>query len=98
MKRLCLECPNTIDTREGSRCKRCRAKRERQRGTRHERGLGTDHDRIRKQVLADEPYCYLCGAPATQADHVVPRIKGGRNERENYRGACGPCNARKGER
>jgi 5-methylcytosine-specific restriction endonuclease McrA len=101
MKRLCLDCPNTIDTTEGSRCKRCRAKRERQRGTRDERNVGTQHKRIRKQVLAEESVCWMCGLPALPgdpltADHIIPRAAGGRTVRENYRAAHRSCNSRRG--
>lgn len=47
--------------------------------------------RIREQVLAEEPVC-ACGAPATEAGHLVARSLGGGYERGNLTGQCRPCN------
>jgi 5-methylcytosine-specific restriction protein A len=33
-----------------------------------------------------------CGAPATTANHIVPRIRGGNDELSNLEAACVPCN------
>lgn len=43
------------------------------------------------QVLAEEPTC-ACGAPSTEAGHIVPRSQGGRYVRDNLKGQCRPCN------
>ena len=53
---------------------------------------------LAKQVLAEEPWCVYCGAPATQADHIVPLAAGGEHVRENMQGTCAPCNQSKGHR
>lgn len=42
--------------------------------------------------------CWMCGAEATQIDHVKPLVAGGWHILANLRPACGPCNARKGGR
>ena len=39
--------------------------------------------------------CWMCGAPATQNDHVIPLSRGGSNWPANLRPACGPCNREK---
>jgi 5-methylcytosine-specific restriction endonuclease McrA len=49
--------------------------------------------RLRAQVLLEEPFC-ACGAPATEAGHIRPHAYGGRYERDNLRGQCRPCNVR----
>jgi 5-methylcytosine-specific restriction enzyme A len=83
------------------RCTDCKRQTNRERGTTTQRGLGSDHQRIRLQVLAEETVCWICGKPGTAndpltADHVVPRIAGGRNTRSNYRAAHSSCNSRRG--
>jgi hypothetical protein len=54
-------------------------------------------------VLARDGYlCQLdrdghkCAAPATTADHVIPRAYGGTDTLDNLQAACIPCNLRKG--
>ena len=42
--------------------------------------------------------CWMCGAPATQNDHVIPLSRGGSNWPANLRPACGPCNREKWDR
>jgi 5-methylcytosine-specific restriction protein A len=43
----------------------------------------------------DRRTCYLCGAPATEADHVVPIAEGGANDLSNGRAVCASCHASK---
>ena len=50
--------------------------------SRHKRGYGRAHVKLRAQLLKREPLCRLCLAkgrvtPATIADHVTPIAKGG---------------------
>lgn len=64
--------------------------------TRQERGYGREHDRIRKQVLKEEPLCRACQAQGRVsatviADHIIPLSQGGRTIRSNYQGLCQPC-------
>lgn len=39
--------------------------------------------------------CWMCGAPATDTDHVKPLAAGGSNWPANLRPACSPCNRAK---
>lgn len=39
--------------------------------------------------------CYMCGAPATCTDHVIPLARGGSNWPANLRPACKSCNCKK---
>ena len=57
-----------------------------------------EYRRNRLVVLARDPVCTICGmAPSTQADHIRPAVDGHRDSSiENLRGACGPCNVRRG--
>src|SRR3546814_12971868 len=50
--------------------------------SRHARGYGAMHDRIRRALLRDEPHCRECrkegrASKATQADHIVSPCLGG---------------------
>lgn len=60
---------------------------------------GPAWEALRKEVLRRDPLCTYCKVnQSTQADHVIPRSKGGPDTLPNLRGACAPCNARKGAR
>ena len=61
--------------------------------SRHERGYGLAHDRIRRALLREEPNCRECArygreVKATHADHIVPRCLGGETVRSNYQPLC----------
>jgi len=53
-------------------------------------------------LLRDDCVCAYCGvretASAMTVDHVVPKARGGASTWTNLVAACGPCNARKGDR
>ena len=49
---------------------------------------------LRKQVLNEEPLC-PCGMPSWEVDHIIPLGLGGSNARENLRGLCVVCHAKK---
>jgi 5-methylcytosine-specific restriction protein A len=60
------------------------------------RTRGRTWARIRKQVLAEEPYCRRCRTnPSTICDHVTPLTMGGTDERSNLAGLCGTCHNEK---
>jgi 5-methylcytosine-specific restriction protein A len=64
--------------------------------TRQERGYGAAHDRMRSQVLREEPTCRECRktgrvAVAVIADHITPKAEGGTDGRGNYQGLCKAC-------
>jgi 5-methylcytosine-specific restriction endonuclease McrA len=54
------------------------------------------------QVVAEEPYCWLqlegCAGASTTGDHVIPVTVQPElaMERANVRGACWPCNDKRG--
>jgi 5-methylcytosine-specific restriction endonuclease McrA len=41
--------------------------------------------------------CWMCGAEATQTDHVIPLNRGGTDWPANQRPACAPCNQSKSD-
>ena len=52
---------------------------------------------IRQQVLArDQHTCYVCGAEATQVDHIIAKVNGGTEDLGNLGAICAKCNALKG--
>ena len=72
-------------------------------GTRYERGYGLKHDRIRRALLRDEPWCRECAkagkeVKATHADHITPRCLNGPDDRHNYQPLCEPCSRAKSSR
>jgi 5-methylcytosine-specific restriction endonuclease McrA len=106
--RVCSGCGTLIPAgtkSSGYKCRDCanriqRAKRAR-RGSTTERGLGAQHQRLARQVLAEEPTCWLCGEPARvddplEVDHVIPRSEGGATTRANLRAAHRSCNRSRG--
>jgi len=40
--------------------------------------------------------CVFCGKPATQADHSIPRSRGGDTTPQNLQPTCRSCNQQKG--
>lgn len=67
------------------------------RGSSTARGYGADWQRLRLQVLAEEPLCRFCAeqgkvTAATEVDHIVPiRLRPDlRLERSNLRSLCKP--------
>ncbi len=59
------------------------------------RGYTSDWVRLRRIVLAEEPFCRKCGAPSTEANHITsvklrPDL---RLMRTNVEGLCHPCHA-----
>ena len=61
----------------------------------HRRGYDGRHTAWRRMVLAREPECRVCGAPATVADHIVPLRAGGTWELTNGQALCASCHNRK---
>ena len=61
------------------------------------RGYGRAWQKVKAQVLREEPMCQLqgCGAVATQVDHTVPLALGGTDDRENLVAMCHSCHSRK---
>lgn len=78
-------------------------KPDRQRGSRHERGYGTDWDRLRVLILKRDRYLCQCDEckrtgrvlPATEVDHVIPKAEGGSNDPINLSAINVDCHKRK---
>ncbi|MBN2561828.1 MAG: HNH endonuclease [Phycisphaerae bacterium] len=50
---------------------------------------------MRRRVLAEEPWCRLWVAPATEVNHVTPLRRGGTNARDNLQPLCKVRHSRK---
>lgn len=79
---LCLTCP------------RARKTDKRRKPTRPY--YGPEYRRRRAEILADDPPCFWCGAPATTADHEPPVSVAGPHL--NLVPACRKCNSGRGNR
>lgn len=60
-------------------------------GTTAQRGYGHAYQVARRALLASNPPCHWCGAPATTADHEPPIVEVG-HPHLNLVPACRPCN------
>jgi 5-methylcytosine-specific restriction protein A len=64
--------------------------------SRHERGYGTEHDKMRALLIRTVITCEECTrngieTPGTIADHIIPLSRGGTGARANYQLLCKPC-------
>lgn len=65
-------------------------------GSSTSRGYGAAWRKLRKMILARDPFCVLCErAPSQHVDHIIPKALGGTDEMKNLRGVCPPCHSRK---
>jgi len=94
LHRVCPGCRRAKIASPIRLCPPCARAREIKRGTASARGYGARWQRIAKVIIARDPICTLCGVRAsTEADHIVPKARGGSDEMDNLRGTCRPCNA-----
>lgn len=91
-------CPQLTDQ---GRCPSCTRQADRTRGTAAQRGYNTVHRRqFREAVLAREPFCRLCHAPSTVADHwpesrrQLTERGANPNDPRFGRSLCKPCHDR----
>ena len=68
--------------------------------SRQSRGYGAAHDRMREHLKRTVILCEECTRQGrttigTHADHIVPKAKGGTDDRSNYQWLCAPCHAAK---
>ncbi|MBW6531915.1 HNH endonuclease [Sphingomonas sp. RRHST34] len=66
------------------------------RTSRHARGYGTAHDKMRAHLLATVILCEECTrrgrvTPGHIADHIKPLAQGGTGDRSNYQLLCQDC-------
>jgi 5-methylcytosine-specific restriction endonuclease McrA len=60
---------------------------------------GSEWNELRLRVLRRDAYtCVYCGREANEADHVVPKSKGGQDIMTNLVASCKSCNSSKGNR
>lgn len=69
--------------------------------SRHARGYGTAHDKMRALLLATVITCEECTRQGretlgTIADHIKPLAQGGTGDRSNYQLLCQDCSDAKG--
>lgn len=70
---------------------------ERDSGNRHERGYGSDWEKLREQVLERDDYlCCSCNVkgiitPATTVDHIKAKAHGGTDDLSNLQSLCNKC-------
>lgn len=96
IKRLCPGCRRALVLQ--GRCPACATLHAQQRGGSTRRGYDRQWRKRRLTVLQRDPLCTLCLAqgrirPSTEADHIVPKHRGGTDEFSNLRGVCKRCNA-----
>lgn len=72
-------------------------RRQEKRGTRQERGYGSEWTRLRERILLrDKGLCQPCDyqgkvSPATEVDHIVPKSQGGTDDQTNLQSICSAC-------
>jgi 5-methylcytosine-specific restriction protein A len=73
----------------------------RHKASRHARGYGGAWERLRKAILIRDGFaCQVCKqqgvlCAATQVDHIIPKSRGGTDERDNLQAICGSCHKQK---
>lgn len=84
----------------GSRCEQHRrlhtgAFGDKARGSRHERGYGTEWDKTRRRILErDAGICQQCLRDhglvhaGSEVDHIVPKAEGGTDDDDNLQTIC----------
>ncbi|QKQ51059.1 HNH endonuclease [Achromobacter denitrificans] len=78
-------------------------KRDHERGSRHERGYGTEWDRLRLLILKRDRYLCQCDEcrrtgrvlPATEVDHRIPKAEDGTDDPGNLGAINVDCHKRK---
>lgn len=74
---------------------------DKRRGSRHERGYGSEWDKIRKRIMErDAGLCQECSRRghvtlAYAVDHIVCKAEGGTDDDNNLEAICKPCHVRK---
>lgn len=103
--RTCAGSPACRNRVHAGVCRACRQRRERQRGSRHDRGYDAAWVRLTARFWKDPAnrYCRRCAARgvqelATDVDHIVPfegKDDPRRLDPSNLQPLCGTCNRQK---
>lgn len=88
LPRQCAEPGCGGKTLEGHRCRRHARVWV---GGQPSSAYGSGWSRFRAQVLAEEPRCRSCGAPAVTVDHILAIAFGGSHDRRNLQPLCHAC-------
>jgi 5-methylcytosine-specific restriction enzyme A len=97
--RICNEpgCPQIAG--DGGKCTTHQAQRERaartQRLTPAQQGYDGEWRKVRARFLRRYPVCVMCGAYATDVDHILPKRNGGTDDDDNLQAFCHACHSRK---
>jgi len=63
------------------------------------RGYGHEWRKLAATIIARDPICMVCRLrPSVQADHIVPKSRGGTDDPSNLRGVCKQCHSTKSGR
>ena len=79
----------------GGRCVQHQRERMYARPSPSAMGYDRNWQRIRARFLRQYPFCAMCGAEATDVDHVVPLRSGGTHDESNLQALCHACHGRK---
>ena len=108
IKRACRKpgCPGTTIHRSGyceqhQKTESSWKKRQDRKGNRHQRGYGTEWERLRLTILKRD--CYLCQSCRKEGrviagnivDHILNKDNGGTDDPENLQTLCRSCHATK---
>lgn len=96
--KVCIECGDLAD---GTRCHACAAqaaqRRDQRRGSAHARGYTRAWNKQAAQVKRAQPTCDVCGTTEDlTVDHIVPKRRGGTDDRDNLVTLCRRHNSSKG--
>lgn len=84
-------------TDQQGKCVTHRRSKDQRRGSSSSRGYGSRWQRLRANVLAQQPTCVQCGQPATDVDHIDNLGPHGPRGQDlaNLQSLCHACHARK---
>ncbi|MBU4533575.1 MAG: HNH endonuclease [Firmicutes bacterium] len=91
-------CPNLVEPGTGGRCEKHKRPAWDGRTWQDNPWSTPEMQRLRRQVLREEPNCRDCGKPSSAVDHIHPRAWGGSHDRANLQGLCTDCSRAKTQR
>jgi 5-methylcytosine-specific restriction protein A len=97
--RFCLapRCPNSVEGRD-SYCPKHAPEKKPWAVKRNTGQVSSMWRRQRRRALVrDRHRCAVCGDPAVEVDHIIPRSAGGTDDLDNLRAVCRPCHRVKSE-